>query len=630
MRNLLMKIRSNYLLISFGLNVAAFLVFFIINNFHLTSETYDDFFISLFIAKGYNKCLFVSYFSTVILVPLQKIFTIVNVWTISLFLFNFASIVVIVYIFLSKFGTKFGILFSLLFNIAFGYYNFVSLQFTRTSTTMATAGYLLIVWSLFSNTKKWTNWQSILGAVLVILSSFYRFYSFLSVSGVFFVFIFALLLVKWLRSWKEKAKMNYFVLVKKFVFLILILVIAFSLEKLSVYIKTSDADYLYHERYQSVRSLCVDYDICPYSENEKFYNSIGISSEDDLQLLRSWIVGDEDFFTLERLTAIAEHSEEDRGFMNHLNTGVDMVHDVIANKLGSAYNIIIILLAICCIIFLILLIVFRNKWKRIFPFLFAVIWGGFLYLFYAFYHYDLMYMAVFPGILMIFLSFLGNRYHFIIQCFMSAVLFSLTVYLEFTRSNFRGTYTFIFPVMCIAIYNFNKNNIQINIRKIQPNVKKGILGVGVAVYLVVSVIIVRMFPFFVVFENNYNIFNYIENNKNNFYLFDLLQVGAMKNSDDLILKPDMGDNSIYSGWAIGSRWFNEVKKAYHVEHLYADIVDNPYAFYISDKRISMVEKYYNDHYSNGKNNIILEQVKDDSFMVYRIRRKDYGNHNLKN
>ena len=60
---------------------------------------------------------------------------------------------------------------------------------------------------------------------------------------------------------------------------------------------------------------------------------------------------------------------------------------------------------------------------------------------------------------------------------------------------------------------------------------------------------------FVVFENNYNIFNYIENNKNNFYLFDLLQVGAMKNSDDLILKPDMGDNSIYSGWAIGSSAF---------------------------------------------------------------------------
>ena len=624
MKKLLTKIRSKYLLISFGLNLMVCLVFLAINSFHFTSETYDDFFTSLFIAKGYDKCLFVSYFSTVILVLLQKVFTTVNVWTLSLFLFNFVSVVLIIYIFLCKFGTKLGILFSLLFNIAFGYYNFVSLQFTRTSVTMATAGYLLIVCFLFNTKDKriWVNWQSIIGTVLVIFSSFYRFQAFLSVSGVFLVFMFSSLCVQQLKSWKENTKINYFSFVKKLVFLILILLISFSLEKLSAYIKTSDTDYLYHENYQKVRSLCVDYNICPYSENEKFYNSIGISSENDLQLLCSWIVGDEDFFTLERLTAIAEHSKENRDFMNHLNMGIKMVSNVIAKKLGSAYNIIIILLTVCCIIFLILLVIFRNKWKWMFPFLFAIIWTGFLYLFYAFYHYDLMYMAVFPGILMIFLSFLSNRYHFIVQCFMSAVLFVLTIYLEFTRSNFRGTYTFIFPVMCIAIYNFDKNNIQINVRNFQPNVKKGILSVGVVVYLAVSITIFRMFPFFEISESNYSIFTYIENHKENFYLFDLLQVSAMKNSDDLILKPDMGDNSIYSGWAIGSAWFNRTKKAYHVEHLYSDMIDNPHAFYISDKRISQVEKYYNDHYSGGKNNIILEPVKNDGFMIYRICTKD--------
>ena len=54
----------------------------------------------------------------------------------------------------------------------------------------------------------------------------------------------------------------------------------------------------------------------------------------------------------------------------------------------------------------------------------------------------------------------------------------------------------------------------------------------------------------------------------------------------------------------------------------ADMIDNPHAFYVSDRKIPMVEKYYNDHYSNGKNNIVLERVANDVMEVYRIRRKD--------
>ncbi len=637
MKNLLTKIRSNYLLISFGLNLVVFMMIFAIHGFRFIYESNDDFFISLFIVNGYDKCLFISYFITVVLVPLQKIFTAVNMWMVSQFLFSFLSAVIIIYVFLSKFGIKLGILFSLLLHVAFGYYSFVSLQFTRTPVIMASAGYLLIVLVLFSNDKdnqRWINVKSVLGAVLVILSSFYRFYSFLSVSGVFFVFIFALLFVKWLRSWKKNTKINYFVLAKKMMFVLLLFVVAFALEKLSGYIKMSgDMDYLYHEKYQIARSNCIDMLPSPYQGNEKFYNSIGIFSENDVLALWTWTVSDKDFFTLEKLTAIAEYSKKDTGLINHLNRSITDIHNIVANKFGSGCNIVMIVSVICCLIFLIFLIVFRNKWKRIFPFLFIVGWLAFLYLYYLCYDYariyhsvytalSLIYLVIFPGILMIFLSFIGNRYHFIIQCFISGVLFALVMYLEFTRINFRSAYTVIFPAMCITIYNFDRKNVQVDIVKIRPNLKKGISIAGIIFYLVVVIAGIKIFPFPNAPKNNYAVFTYIENHKENFYFLDSFQNSAMKNSNNPMLRPEMASNTIHTSWPTGSELFKKIQQEYDMEHLYADMIDNPHAFYVSDRQIPMVEKYYNDHYSNGRNNIMLEQIEDEGIKLYRICTKN--------
>ncbi len=625
MKNLLTKIRSNYLLISLGLTLIAFPMIFAIHGFRIIYESNDDFFISHFIVNGYDKCLFVSYFITAVLVPLQKIFTTINVWIVSQLLFSFFSVVIIIYIFLSKFGMKLGILFSVLFHVIFGYCNFISLEFTRTPVTMASAGYLLIISFLFLDKEdknhKWINWQSVIGVILIILSSFYRFYSFLSVSGVFFVFIFASAFTKWLRLRKENMKMDYFVFVKKILFILLMLIVAFALEKLSGYIKTNDKDYLYHEKYQAARSACIDIRPSPYQGNEEFYNSIGIVSDNDITLLCQWTVSDEDFFTLEKLKAIAEYSKKDSGFIPRFTKSITYIFNIISRRLGSASTTIIIV-GICFIIFLILLIVFRNKWKRIVPFLFAVTWVGFLYLFYAFYQYIFMYMAVFPGILMVFLSFLCNRYSFIIHCFMSAVLFTLIIYLEFTYTNFRATYTLIFPAMCIIIYNFDKNDIRSYVQKMHPNMQKGIFTASIMIYLAITIMVFKICPFIYSPENDNSAFIYIENHKENFYFLDQAQRHAMKNLDAAIWKAELSSNSIHTSWATGSEFFHNRQKEYHLEHLYADMIDNPHAFYVSDRKISMVEKYYNDHYSNGKNNIVLERVANDVMEVYRIRRKD--------
>ena len=636
MKNLLTKICSKYLLISFALNLVVFLVFFAINKFHFMYETNDDFFLSHFIVNGYDKCLFISYFITVILVPIQRIFTIINVWMVSQFLFNFLSVMIIVYIFLSKFGMKLGISFSVLFHVAFGYYNFISLQFTRTPATMATAGYLLIVWSLFSDRKnnyRWINVKSIIGTVLVILSSFYRFASFLSVSGVFFVFLFALLFVRWLWSWREKTKINYFLLMKKLVFVVLVFVMAFSLEKVSGYIKTSNNGYLYHEKYQTARSNCIDILPSTYEGNEKFYNSIDMFSENDVLALWTWTVSDKDFFTLEKLTAIAEYSKKDTGLMNRISQLSTTAYNILANKFGSACNIAIITASICCLIFLLVLFVFRNKCKWIFPFLFTAVWLAFLYLYYLCYDYmrtnhsvhvafSLIYLIIFPGILMIFLSFIGNRYHFIVQCFISGVLFALIMYLEFTRINFRAAYTVIFPAMCIILYDFDKKNLQVDIVKICSNLKKGISVAGLTVYLAVVIIIIRIFPFPEIPKNNYAPFTYIKNHKENFYFLDSFQNNAMENSNNPMLKPELASNTVHTSWPTGSVFFDKIQQKYNMNHLYADMIDNPNAFYVSDRKISMVEKYYNDHYSNGKNNIVFERVENDIMEVYRICTKN--------
>ena len=341
------KILKSNLCLSCCLTLIMFLLTLSISSFRCLYETNDDFGISLFIANGYDKCLYVSYFITVVLVPLQRIFTTFNVWMLSQLLLNFLSIIVIVYIFLAKFERKQAIFFSVLLNMVNDYFCFVSLQYTRSAAIIATAGYLLILWSCSS--EKWTKCRFLTGFLLVLVSSFYRFYAFLSVSGVFFVFVLTLIFTEILKTWKEKTTFSYLSLLKTMLFIAVAFIVAFSAEQVSNSIKSNDKGYLYHLQYQMSRSDCVDILISPYQGNEKFYHSIGIGSENDLKTLTSW-TGDEEFFTVARMKAIAEYSKKDSSFFPNFKDSVMMIHAIIAGKLGSMYRIIIIksLLAQCC------------------------------------------------------------------------------------------------------------------------------------------------------------------------------------------------------------------------------------------------------------------------------------------
>ncbi len=629
MKNLLTKIRSKHLLISFWMSLVAFMVIFAIHGFQFIYETNDDFGISLFITNGYNKCLFVSYFLTSVLMLLQKIFTTVNIWILSQLFFNFISLTIITYVFILKFGLKIGCFFSLLINIVFGYFSFVSLQYTRMPPIIASAGYLLILYSLFSDKKneKLINSKSLIGCLLVLISSFYRYYSFLSVSGIFFVFIFVIVLMQWFKAWKEKTRITYLHSIKKLLLLITVFIVAFALENVSNYIKNSDSQYFYHSQYHLARTGCVDIPISSYEGNESFYNSIGIISENDLDVLTAW-TGDENFFSLERMSEIAKYSQKDASFIHNFGNSITMIYSIINNKFGSLCIPVISIFIIGSVIFLVTVVILRNKLKWIFPVLFAISWIGFFYLFFALYNYEVMYLAVFPGIFMIFTAFLSNRYHFIVVCLVSGVVFLLTLYLNFVHTNFRATYTFIFPAMCIAIYNFDKDNIRVNVRKINPVLKKGICCAGTVVYLTIAVIISRtfyVFPslFLPTTEKESDIFTYVENHKENFYLMDVYI--ANKNFDKPMLKAEIPDNSITTSWIIGSAFSKQVQKKYHVENLYGDMIDNPHAFYLSwagKEHIKKLEKYYNDHYSNGKNNIVFERVENNVMEVYRIYKKN--------
>ena len=144
-----------------------------------------------------------------------------------------------------------------------------------------------------------------------------------------------MLLVRIIKKIKDKnggIKNVFLDSLKTMVCILLVIAIPYGINYISGSIKSSTlSGYSEYQKLNSARSSVADYGTPLYDENKEYYDSIGISSQNDLDVYKTWI-HDKEYFTIDKLQSISSFSEQSSvGY----KFSVNLVLNLIKNKISE-------------------------------------------------------------------------------------------------------------------------------------------------------------------------------------------------------------------------------------------------------------------------------------------------------
>lgn len=628
------KIFKNTLFLSCVITLGFCLLSFLLSGFHIAYSTNDDYFISLMILSGEDKNIFLSYFLSAPLVWLQRIMPTLNLFIFFQIILCVVSLVTINYVLLSRFNKKTGAILASGFTLLYVATATVYLQWTQTSVLGAVAGLLLALYAVLYTKDKKMVFLVVLGGCLALVSSLYRITSFFVVCVIFFGYLFIKLVaeVAIIKKTDRSFKSSFSIVLHKYgktiLVLLLVLVVGIGLDYASKSIKSSSAEYTEFNEYNSVRSGSVDYYRPPYDENQEFYQSIGIHSQNDLDMLGTWH-GDEDFFTTDRLSAISDYLKQPQ-FESVFS--LNYIYRLLSNKINSLMSVktelVLGFLIAISIAGLILLFIFRNKIKFLFPIFLSLLWVAF---FYVFSISNRTFLALPIAVIVIISSFVFNRYNYIVNTFLTFVFMGLYTYLNFTRISFRTTYNIILPVFLLVVFNISKNEIRVKVKQVS-GVKRTSLCIISAVLCssiaIVSTVVVYVFEIQTHFQaDDLSLINYTQQHENTVFVCELENYReAFYNYSEPLGAPKTNDNIIhFLGWMVGSPYYHRELQNHQITQLFDDMIDSGTIKLVLKQKNNegrdlreMYELYYNEHYSNGSEILLKEEDRVGDNIIYSI------------
>ena len=321
-------IKENNLLNAIIMTMVAFIICILVSKGTIRTSS-DDMLISINVYNGHYDTIFISWFFSAFLIQLQNLFRGINVFVCSQLIMNAISITAIIFVILDnkKTNISFRLLISCLVLLLFSPFCFVKLQWTISASIICTSGFLLF----FAKTRLLITKiiKSVTSFVLILYGSFLRIESFYAVSAIIFIIIFFTVVLYVLKLIKRKKSIKKFVIIrlKPLLLLIILILIPFITNFASEEIKTSTiSGYSNYKQYSFARHFVIDYGVLPYKDNIKYYNSIGISSQNDLDVYQTWIY-DSDYYSTDKLHAIADLAK------NNYSTGYHFSLKLIINFL---------------------------------------------------------------------------------------------------------------------------------------------------------------------------------------------------------------------------------------------------------------------------------------------------------
>lgn len=261
-------------------------------------ETNDDFAIARELTAGYPYVGFVNYYLCRVIIAIQNHFPEHNVFVISQMVLSFACFTVLLKLFIDRRERWTEVVPAVAACLLFSVDHYSSVQFTKTSALLMTAG---LIWAVdnYCNERK----------PVAFIAAFLLFYTGVAFrqKGMFpsIAYAGAFMLIWWIANRKQVfAKGRILRELGLICMILVILVVPYGIDKLSDRVNESTPDLKLAREYQAERRMITDYPVMDYyEENKDKYDLAGLS-KNDIYLSDRWIFDYEGSASIENLRAI--------------------------------------------------------------------------------------------------------------------------------------------------------------------------------------------------------------------------------------------------------------------------------------------------------------------------------------
>ena len=571
---------KKYFKMGYALLLNAVIMAFFLIVFPLHYEMPDDHSYSQFITDGNYIFYIVDLVLGYIIGMLQRIVYPINAYVIVSIVFSFVSFVSITRVFLDKFSLVIATAMSFVMLGFFGVNHYETVAFTRMPALMCLAG-LLCVFHYTNKKEHWKLW-TVIGVVLVLLGSLYRFLIF-EVSVVVFVFYYIGKSItdyfgidKSLRCLKDF--LHIALKPKRIISLSVAVVLCFAVHYASYAIYDFDADYNYYRQYTSARSSVYDYDIPKYEDAKEEYNAINID-ENDLELLKAGYFDQNGALSLKQLQSINEIGKK---YRKTSNSYIGILKLMLISEIGNV----------------------RAVWKNgtIEIVNNGRVAGG----------KGVVYFLI--GILLLLFIVLMKKRYLFIPILLGIISLALYYYLWIdNKVPFRAVYPILIGFTVLLMYSFSYDGLRQRFQKRNKCFKKkavpiciilifSMLFSGWGVYL--STIYNQYIDFHSDYYNQVNLYKYFEINKNSKYVI-ARNCPEHTLTDNIYFteeNPKYRNYEVFSGTYYNLPFIRERMERFGTENMYRYLLSEKTYFvvYAEDSHADMMKAYLQKYYSNGK------------------------------
>ncbi len=645
------------LLIGFVITLA----YLAVNNFMWLSGN-DDYVISKLINNGELGISVLGIFFTWFISVIQPLFGVLNAYFITMAIVSFLSLSAISYVFLSKLNPKTGWLMSIVLGLM--YYTFITIEirFSFTSIVACTAGFVLMVYaSQFEERKRFRIVQLIGGFLILFTGSQVRFDPVLAMFATAAVMIFCVLLSNILKQKKNSDfKTAFKTVFKKYIktgiIIVLTAIIIFSLNTVSIALKSTVDGYDEMSAYNHALSSVVDYRTVPYYGNETFFNSMDIHSASNINLLKKWFVDDE-FFTLEKLTAISEFCRDqvNKGIYKKsiISYVLDPIQKAFTQKAENGTIWIYLISAIVVLIAAAVLAILLKKQRAVVIklALLIIIWLFYLLTTSGFNPYNILTLPL------IFITFYiavrYNNYQYIGTVALTLTMIAMYEYIVTRRCWFHTELAVIFPATVMMIFALNNDNLigfepkseqtvqlaknkkkkvkkNISKKNKSSNTKAKVLPTIISIIMIATSAYAGAFTFsdqvyIKPSTSNAQLREYVENHPENTFVIN--QTFLFKHYYEPFILPKEKQNVANFGlWVTKSKYMKNTFARNGIKHIFRDAInDTKIRLVLYDTTengqtvvsgASTLKEYYNEHYAKPGEKIDI--VKSENVGSYAI------------
>lgn len=570
------------IIFSFSINAVVFILFLLFSSFHY--DMADTMVFSEHIASGDNYIIFTNYLLCWLAGVLQKLIYPVNAYVLIELIVSFIAFCAITYVLTDKFNSFCSGYTTIVLYAFFGVNHYATASFTLTAALLSVSG----LFCLFHFVMKDKSIIGIIvGIVLSVFGSMYRFNVFITVFFIFGLYYIVYNLV--ISKSKFSLKMKKFFNLKFIVAFILLITCAFSCKTISSFVYNFP-EMQYYSEYTSARSNVYDYYIPTYSEAKADYDKIGVS-ENDLVMLQKLYMDDEGAFSIEKLKSIDQVKSK---YYKSISLFTTVKNMVMIEGLDALFG-------------------FNDKGMLIWIFAIALI---------------------------ILLITMKKRYYFIplVLLFGVGVIYLYLWIIQ--RCVYRVVYGPVFAAVLCMIYSINVKDIREWVKKFYNKMysnitmKKRVYAGFLAFVLFFSAVVLP-----ISFHGNLYIegasshpdgydemISYIKSNPDKKFEFSKVSMPTVKNQYEkplIINIPNSYKNTItFDGTYYRDISSNKAIKDFGANNLYRNLINNNNVYFVDLKQSSDMkyfEIYLNEHYSKD-NTIKMIPVKTiGSYTFYSVK-----------